>query len=147
MKEFLPWDWNSYNGVGGMADYYRCNGIGLVGDYEHSVMVTPMGPVDRYATNTAKSMKASLRAAVVPEGESGYVQKTMLSVFSESKDPDGPRVGQTALHISTAGIAHLGTLGLNATASSAVTISFVDTNSTPLLLSTFSFRAITFEGK
>ena len=29
---------------------------------------------------------------------SGYVQKTMLSVFTESKDPDGPRVGQTALH-------------------------------------------------
>ena len=74
-------------------------GLGLVGDYEHSVMVRPWA-VDRdgrYATNSAKSMKASLRAVVVPE-ESGYVQKTMLSVFTESKDPDGPRVGQTALH-------------------------------------------------
>ena len=100
MKEFLRWDSNSYNGIGVMSDYYRCLGLGLVGDYEHSVMVAPMGPVDRdgrYATNSAKSMKASLRAVVVPE-ESGYVQKTMLSVFTESKDPDGPRVGQTALH-------------------------------------------------
>ena len=104
MKEFLRWDSNSYNGIGVMADYYRCMGLGLVGDYEYSVMVAPMGPVDRdgrYATSSAKSMKASLRAVVVPE-DSGYVQKTMLSVFAESKDPDGPRVGQTVFWLGTA---------------------------------------------